>query len=182
MHLPRIIAALAIASAGAGVRPAIAQETLEYPVKAAFLVRFGDYVDWPATAFASPSAPLQLCVVGEDPFGSALEKAARSQQSHGRTISVKHLKSARADSGCHIVYLAPSEAARAAQQLDAMRSAPVLTVTDFRSPPTGIINFVVKEERVRFDIDDEAALQGGLSISSKLLALALNVRPRRGAR
>jgi hypothetical protein len=182
MHLRHIIAALAIASAGAWMRPAIAQETLEFPVKAVFLVRFGDYVDWPAAAFASPSAPLQLCVVGEDPFGSALEKAARSQQSRGRTVSVKYLKSARADSGCHIVYFAPSEAARAAQQLDALRSAPVLTVTDFKAQPTGIIHFVVKEERVRFDIDDEAALQGGLTISSKLLALALNVRPRRGAR
>lgn len=162
--------------------PTLAQDSLEYPVKAAFLVRFGDYVEWPAAAFASPTAPLQLCIVGDDPFGPILEKVAAGQPSRGRSVEVKRLRAPRADSGCHIAFIARSESARMAQVLDGLRGAPVLTVTDQKSPPVGIINFTIKEERVRFDIDDEAAMQSGLAISSKLLALALNVRATRGAR
>jgi hypothetical protein len=159
-----------------------AQDTLEYPIKAAFLVRFADYVDWPAAAFASPSAPLVVCVVGEDPLGASLDKVAGNGQAHGRPIAIKRLKAAKGDSGCHIAFIAMADAARLGQQLEALHGAPVLTVTDVKSGASGIVNFVIKEERVRFDIDDEAAMQNGLTISSKLLALALNVRPRKGAR
>jgi hypothetical protein len=159
-----------------------AQATLEYPVKAAFLVRFGDYVDWPASAFASASAPLVVCVVGEDPFGAALDKAAGNQLAHGRPIVVRRSKAVTAASGCHIAFIEMADAARLEQQLDALRGAPVLTVTDGKSGGAGIINFVVRQERVRFDIDDEAAGQRGLDISSKVLGLALNVRPRKAPR
>jgi hypothetical protein len=161
---------------------AIAQGNLEYAVKAAFLVRFGDYVEWPATAFSSPSAQLVVCVVGEDPFGPALDKAAGGRQAAGRPVVVKRLKAAKADSGCHIVFVAMADPVHLGQQLDALHGVPVLTVTDVASGASGIVNFVVKEERVRFDIDDEAAMKSGLAISSKLLALALNVRPRKGPR
>jgi len=181
MRIRRPLRTAALGLLCATAMSALAQDSLEYPVKAAFLVRFGDYVDWPAGAFASPTSPLVVCVVGEDPFGAALDKAAGSPV-RGHPIAVKRLKTARPDSGCHIAFVAVSEATRAAQQLDALRGAPVLTVTDAKSGASGIVNFVVKEERVRFDIDDEAALQNELTISSKLLALALNVRARKGAR
>lgn len=161
---------------------AYAQETLESRVKAAFMVRFGDYVEWPAAAFASPSAQLVVCVVGEDSFGPALDQAAGSQQAQGRPILVRRLKAAKADSGCHIAFMGTGDAAHLGHQLDALRGAPVLTVTDARSGGGGIVSFVVKDDRVRFEIDDEAAMQNGLTISSKLLALALNVRARKGAR
>ena len=159
-----------------------AQGNLEYAVKAAFLVRFGDYVDWPATAFASPQAQLVVCVVGEDPFGPALDKAAGGRQARGRPVVIKRLKAAKADSGCHVVFMAMADPVRLGQQLDALHGVPVLTVTDVKSGASGIVNFVVKEERVRFDIDDDAAMQNGLTISSKLLALALNVHARKGTR
>jgi hypothetical protein len=181
-HLRHFLRAALLAIPCALSFGSVAQDTLEYPVKAAFLVRFGDYVDWPASAFASPSAPLVVCVVGEDPFGAALDKAAASQQVHGRPVTVKRLKGARADSGCHIAFIAAAEPARLSQQLEALHGVPALTVTDVKSGPSGTVNFVVKDERVRFDIDEDAAMQNGLTVSSKLLALALNVRPRRGAR
>src|SRR5207302_2330286 len=130
-----------------------------FPVKAAFLARFGNYVDWPAAAFASATAPLVLCVVGDDPLGAALDKAAAAQPVNGRPVAVRRLKAARPDSGCHIVYFPPGEGARLGAQLDGLRGAPVLTVSDAKAPPAGIINFVVKEDRVRFDVDDESAMQ-----------------------
>ncbi|UUZ67243.1 YfiR family protein [Polaromonas sp. P2-4] len=77
--------------------------------------KFGSFVEWPATAFASPSSPFQLCVAGDDPFGAILDKAVSGQQIANRPIEVRRLKAVRPDSSCHIVYLAASEAQRLAQ-------------------------------------------------------------------
>lgn len=176
--------ALAVVALGMMLLPgkaSAADESVEYAVKAAFLHKFGSFVEWPATAFASPTSPFQLCVVGEDPFGAALDKAVSGQQIARRPVEVRRLKTVKPDSGCHIVYLAASETQRLAQIIEALRGSSVLTVSDGRSPgaATGIINFVIKDDRVRFDIDDEAAAQNRLAISSKLLSVALNVKPRR---
>ena len=176
--------ALAVVALGMALLPgkaSAAEESVEYAVKAAFLYKFGSFVEWPATAFASPTSPFQLCVVGEDPFGAALDKAVSGQQIARRPVEVRRLKTVKADSGCHIAYLAASETQRLAQIIEALRGSSVLTVSDGRSPgaATGIINFVIKDDRVRFDIDDEAAAQNRLAISSKLLSVALNVKPRR---
>jgi len=179
--LRAVLALFLVAFAGAANA---ADESLEYPVKAAFLAKFGGFVEWPAAAFAAPAAPLHLCVVGEDPFGAALDRVAASQKVGERGVEVRRLKAARDYSGCHIAYISPSESARLAQVLEALRGSSVLTVTDVKgaAPAVGIINFVLRDDRVRFDIDDEAAAQNRLAISSKLLGLALNVKPRRGGR
>lgn len=160
--------------------PAHAQDGLEFAVKAAFLVRFGPFVEWPASAFAGPAAPLTLCVAGDDPFGVALDKVAAGQKVHDRPIAVRRVKTATRESGCHILYLGSVEPQRPGQAPDSLRGAPVLTVTDAAraSGVRGIVHFLVRDERVRFEIDDEAAAQGGLSISSKLLGVALRVNPR----
>jgi hypothetical protein len=178
-RLNQIASGLLLALALVGTPGRAAEESLEYPVKAAFLAKFGSFVEWPAGAFPTPASPLQLCVVGDDPFGQVLDRAAGGQQAAGRPIEVRRLKAVRPDSGCHIAYIAPSEAPRVAQIAEALRGSGVLTVSDIKGPATGIINFVVKDERVRFDVDDEAAAQNKLAISSKLLAVALNVKPRK---
>jgi hypothetical protein len=174
-----MLAALGIALAPGGA--SAADESLEYAVKAAFLYKFGSFVEWPATAFASSTSPFQLCIVGDDPFGAALDKAISGQQIAHRPIEARRLKTVRPDSGCHIAYLAASEAQRLAQTVEALRGSSVLTVTDNRPPgvPAGIVNFVIRDDRVRFDIDDEAAALNRLAISSKLLSVALSVKPRR---
>ena len=176
--------ALAVVALGVALFPGkagAADESVEYAVKAAFLSKFGSFVEWPATAFVSPTSPFHLCVAGEDPVGSTLDKAVSGQQIAQRPIEVRRLKTVKQDSGCHIVYLAASETHRLAQIIEALRGSSVLTVSDGRSPgvATGIINFIIKDDRVRFDIDDEAAAQNRLAISSKLLSVALNVKPRR---
>ena len=163
-----------------GVVIAAEADSLEYAVKAAFLSKFGLYVQWPDRAFSSPSSAVNLCIVGENPFGTMLDEAVNGQRIGGRTIVIKRLKAITRDSGCHIVYLGNAEAQRTGQTIEMLRGSSVLTVTDTHDPgaAAGIINFVIKDNRVRFDIDEEAAAQNGLTISSKLLGLALNVKPR----
>ena len=162
--------------------PAVAAEgaALENVVKAAYLSKFGFYVEWPKAALASPSIALNLCVAGEDPFGTVLDKAVAAQQG-GRPIAVRRLKSVGANSGCHVLYVGAAEPSRAAQWIATVRGDGVLTVSDVRGAGEvgAIINFVVKDNRVRFDIDEGAALQNGLTISSKLMSLAVGVKRKK---
>jgi len=175
-HARRLVLAIAIACALLGVHGgALAAEPLEYAVKAAYLVKFPFYVEWPPAAFAGPAAPLVLCVVGDDPFGSLLDEAAAGQQVQGHPLLLRRVKSLARDSGCHMAYVGPDTRA------DPPRGSSVLLVTDGQ-PNAGIIHFVLKDNRVRFTVDDEAAAQGGLAISSKLLNVALSVKPRGASR
>lgn len=160
--------------------PASAVEggSLEYAVKATYLYKFADYVDWPAQAFASANSPLNLCIIGDDPFGAALDNAVRGQQVAGRPVVVHRLKNLVRDPICQILFVGGSDPQRA-QYLAAVRGSNVLTVTDSQEAggAAGIINFVLRDNRVRFDIDLQGAAQNGIGISSKLLKLAVNVRP-----
>lgn len=161
--------------------PAYAQEQAqEHALKAALLSKFGLYVEWPGSAFSSPASPVNLCVAGKDPFGEALDKVVASELINNRKVIIRRLKTVGRDSDCHILYIGESDAQPLEQIIEAVRGANVLTVTDAKKSGsgTGIIDFVIKDNRVRFDIDDEAADQNGLVISSKLLNLALNVKRR----
>lgn len=154
--------------------------SLEYAVKAAYLYKFGNFVEWPASAFENSSSAVNLCVAGDDPFGDTLDKAVEGQHIGDRLIRVRRLKTVTRDSGCQILYVGGSDSERVAQMLNAVRGTSVLTVTDAAdtSPSQSVIGFVIKDDHVRFNIDAHAAAINGLTISSKLLGLALYVTPQ----
>lgn len=148
------------------------QSTLEYSVKANYLVRFAAFVEWPAQSFASARAPVVLCIAGRDPFEGALERAARDQTAHGRPLAVRRPATAEAAADCHILYVG-----RGGDSLIPAGEPAVLVVTDAAATASrGMVHFVIAENRVRFHIDLQAASRGRLSISSRLLNLALSVR------
>jgi hypothetical protein len=146
----------------------------EYEVKAAFLFNFAKFVDWPAQAFAAPSAPLHICVLGRDPFGDALSRIVQGKFIAGRPIVRRQVESAAEARACHILFLSLSDPASLKQALEQLRDAPVLTVGEDRNFLSlgGMINFVLEEERVRFEINLAAAERHHLRVSSKLLAVA----------
>lgn len=166
-----LIALAAVCGLFASAAPAGAQGgSIEYAVKAAFLTKFGAFMTLP-----SGGGTLQLCVVGADPFGGRLEQAVQSQW--GQPIAIRRLAEVDRGTGCNVVYAAGSPRQSVAQTLQALRGAPVLTVTDAsRGGARGMIHFVVFQDRVRFHIDASQAAQCGISISSKLLSLALSVK------
>lgn len=152
--------------------PQPAQTSLEYSVKANYLVRFAAFVEWPAQSFATSQSPVVICVVGRDPFNGALDRAARGQTAHGRALAVRRPGTAEAAAGCHILYVGRSGGAMVPEG-----PRPVLLVTDGGvSSDRGMIHFVIDDDRVRFHIDLQAASRSRLSISSRLLNLALSVR------
>lgn len=156
----------------AGAAPSAHQTSLEYSVKANYLVRFAAFIEWPARAFADARAPVVLCVVGRDPFNGALDRAARAQTAYGRTLVVRRPGTAEAAASCHILYVGSGGGS-----LVPVGDRSILRVTDGAvSADRGTIHFVVSDDRVRFHIDLQAASRSGLSISSRLLNLALSVR------
>lgn len=160
--------------------PVAAQElALETAVKATFLIKFAAFVEWPASAFGSPSSPLYVCVMGPS-LGSTADQAAAGQMVGQHPLIVRHIAATERPQGCGMLYAAESSQQLVDAALDAVRGQPVLTVTDL--PPTaprkGIINFVLQSNHVRFEIDDREATRNGLRISSQLLALAVNAGAR----
>jgi len=150
--------------------------SLEYQVKAAYLQKLVSFVDWPAGSFPPPGAAINLCVVGDDPFGLVLDQIVENQQVDGHPLAVRRLATVSGPSGCQILYIAGSKRQSIASALQAVRGAPSLTITDGPEASGSIVQFVVKQDRVRFTIDVAAAARNGLTISAKLLSLALAVR------
>ena len=166
---------LALSTAQAGGR----ESNLADAVKAAYLDKLGDFVSWPTSAFSGPTDPLHLCVTGTDPFGPLLDQAVEGQKIAGRPIQVIRLDHMDRGAACQILFISGSQRQGVAEALDKVRGAPVLTVTDGASDGAarGMVNFVLRDNRVRFEIDETSASQSGLTISSKLLSLAI---PRDG--
>jgi hypothetical protein len=182
---PRLIygaAAVVLVLALVPFAAAWAQEgSLERAIKATYLYKFVPFVEWPKTVWSAPTSPLVLCVAGDDPFGQVLDEAVAGQAAGPHPIALRRLSIVTRESGCNLLYDAGSPAQTVADALAAVRGTPVLTVTDAErnGGAKGIINFVILGNHVRFEIDDAAAAENGLVISSKLLSLAVHVTPRR---
>ncbi len=143
----------------------------EFEVKAAFLYRFASFVEWPKTVTSGDR--FEIGIVGEDPFGSAF-KPFMNQPIEGRQLWITHdppnAKSARP----RILFVSSSEADRIDEVLRDVVDKPVLTVSDIDGFATrgGILNFVLRDKKIRFVINVEAADRAGLKLSSRLLKLA----------
>jgi hypothetical protein len=146
----------------------------EYQLKAAFLLNFAKFVEWPPAAFAEATSPMVLGILGENPFGDALEQTIRDKAINNRPLVVKEFRSAAEATNCHILFISASEKARLPGILAALRTASVLTVgeTDRFTETGGMINFVRQGNKFRFQINEVPAKSAGLKISSKLLSLA----------
>lgn len=175
-----IIAALALSLAAApiathGARADEVRPPLEYQVKAAYLFKFLPFVEWPAPPAASRQT-FGICILGDVPFGAELEEFAQGQQIDGRPLSVRRLSRVSRTSGCHLLYLGERTEQSPAEILRSVRGTPCLTVSEDDATDDSVIQFRVRDHRVRFSVNLKAANQNGLTLSSKLLNLALFVR------
>jgi hypothetical protein len=182
----RVLAALGGAAA-VGIAeppPARAQrgEMPEYRVKAAYLVNFARYVEWPAQSFATPETPIRLCVVGDDPFRGDLERAARGRTAHGRPIEVRHVDRASDARSCHLVFVGYAEWRRRPDLLGALQERGVVTVGEGAAfaEAGGVLSFMPVQRTVRFAVNLAAQDDAGVRISSRMLALAARVVGRDG--
>ncbi len=156
--------------------------SVEYQVKAAFLFNFAKFVEWPRQAFARTDSPLTICLAG-DPFDGAVDRIVQGEVLDGRLLRVRRLNPGDDLRSCQIIYVAPSEARRSEEMINAVMNAPVLTVgeSDNFINDGGMIRFVKTGGRIHFQINPDAAERASLKVSSRLLRLAEIVRPRQRA-
>lgn len=162
--------------AGANVRTAIAAAPAagEYEVKAAFLLHFSRFVEWPASAFAAPDAPLYICVLGDDPFGPSLEEIVRDERVDGHPLAVERYRVGGDVDRCHILFVGRSAGPQQRRILDQVQGKSILTVSDEEefTRRGGVIGFVTVNGKVRLQVNRSSAQRADLRISSRLLRLA----------
>ena len=147
----------------------------EYQLKAAFLYNFAKFIDWPPVTSAGDQAPFIVGILGDSPFGSDLEQTVAGKKINDRTISVLPFRSAAEAVNCQILFICNSEKKHFSEIIQSLRGHAVLTVseTDGFIQTGGMVNFVLEDGKIRFQINDEAAKAAQLKISSKLLNLAV---------
>lgn len=145
----------------------------EYLIKAAFLYNFAKFTAWPDHAFAVDSPDLNVCVLGNDPFGDALD-SINGKTIQGRTLKTMHIDDLEQVTQCQLLFIAASEAERLTSVLEDIGSSPVLTVAELPQfvQTGGIIKLKNVDNKVRFEINVEVAARAGLHLSSQLLRLA----------
>jgi hypothetical protein len=160
-----------------GVMTAQQAKPGEYQVKAAYLYNFGRFVEWPAKAAEANNA-FTVCVLGQDPFGLALNATLADETIHGKSVVAKRIPDLGEAVNCRILFISSSEADRLKQILAALKDASVLTVSDLPnfSQSGGMVQFMTEGSRVRFEVNLAPAERAGLVMSSELLKVAVNVR------
>ncbi|HEY0817721.1 MAG TPA: YfiR family protein [Rhizobacter sp.] len=166
-------ALLAPPGAAAQAAPAVA----EHQVKAAYLYKFLDFVEWPAAAFESPHSPYVIGVAGHDALAEELEALLARRRPASRPVVARRLRPGEAPTGLHVLFVGRGAAARAGALLAATEKSPVLTVTDTDDglAAGSVISFAVEDQRVRFDVALRRAEAHELKISSRLLGVARRV-------
>jgi hypothetical protein len=169
----------AIASAGliacALLAAPRAQEVDERQVKAAFLTKFGQFVEWPSEARTGRST-FDLCLATDPPFRRTVEALTSGDRIQGVPVQVREVSSPDRLTGCSMMYLGPLTS-RNSRLLARAAELPILTVGDDPGflARGGIIRLQLLGERVRFDIHAGQARRVGLQLSSQLLRLAQSV-------
>jgi hypothetical protein len=145
----------------------------EYEVKAAFLLNFIKFIEWPARPDENPTAPFPICIVGDDPFGPSLEHIVSGESQNDRRIVVERVD--HVQPSCRVLFI--GESVKEPAKMIASAGPGVLTVGENERfiRDGGMIGFVVVNRRIRFDINQRAAVRGALEISSRLLNVARSV-------
>lgn len=146
----------------------------ESQVKAAMLYNFTRFVVWPDTAGKTGSATIRICVFGEDPFGPALTALSGRDSGSGK-IEIAQISEQQQLRDCQLAFLNVADEAKRKEVLQELSSYPVLTVGDSSGfgDDGGMIRFLTRQRRLRFTIYTGAVEKAGLTISSKLLRLAV---------
>jgi uncharacterized protein DUF4154 len=169
-----LLSAMALGGRAEGVDTS---DSSEYLIKAGFIYNFAKLVEWPTSAFAQPDSPFVIGILGNDPFGATLDTIVADKKIDGRAFAVKRLrwsKDSKDLKGCNILFVSSSEKEHIDSVVETMKGLPILTIGDAPgfAKRGGIINFTLEDNKVRFEVNVEAAKHADLTISSRLLTLA----------
>lgn len=179
----RLMLLLVLIAGHAGQRLEAQAAADEYQVKAAFILNFARFVDWPADALP-PSAPMMIAIVGDGPLVPAMNSVLRGKLANGHLVQVHHPLWSDDLSSYRIIFISTSEETHLPEILRKLAQQSVLTVSDIErfSLRGGVIELVMVGNRVRFDINREPAAAARLRISSRLFNVARAIHERGGRR
>lgn len=160
---------------------AINSELSENQIKAAYLYKFASYVEWPAAAFAQADSPLAIAIIGADEVAAELETLTRGRVVNGRLLQIKSLQIGEPITGVHILFIGQQVRRIAAALPEAIKVEPILIVTDTNDglDSGGIINFVLVDNNIRFEVSTANADRCSLKISARLLSVAQKIETGR---
>lgn len=177
----RIAVSMVLAALLFGLAPPSRAQTAgteaEYQVKAAFLYKFLSFVEWPAAVFRHGDAPIVIGVLGAEPLAEELSRVVVSRTVNGRTVTVRRISGGDPVSDLHVLFVGRTQGARLSAIVAAAPGQALLVVTESTDGLSAgsIINFLVVDDRVRFDVALYRAEQTGLRISARLLSVARKV-------
>jgi hypothetical protein len=147
----------------------------EYQLKAAFLYNFAKFIDWPPETFPDDKSPFIIGILGDNPFGTDLERTVADKKINDRPIAIRPFRTAAEATNCQILFISSSEKKRFSEIIQSLHGSAVLTVGEAGQfiESGGMVNFVQEASKIRFQINDDAAKAARLKISSKLLSLAV---------
>lgn len=145
----------------------------EYKIKAVFLFNFTQFVDWSPAAFASPGSPFVIGILGNDPFGAALDETVQNEKVNGHPIIVQRFRDTRELRPCHILFINPEDADQMRDEISVLGKN-TLTVSDAGGflRAGGMIRFFTQDNKIHLQINPDAAKAADLFISSKLLRVS----------
>lgn len=157
-----------------GYSNASAQKRSPYEVKAAALYNFARFVEWPPGVFADTTSPVIIGILGDDPFDDILARTVKGKVVKGRALIIRQFKDVDDIEGCHILFISPSEKRHLGKIFSEVAEKYVLTVgeTECFALQGGMIGFVIRNNKVRCEINVEATRRSALRISPKLLKVA----------
>ena len=152
-------------------------DSSEYLIKAGFIYNFAKFVEWSSAAFSQPDSPIVIGILGADPFGNVLDHLVVDKKIGQRGFIVRRYKWAKDLKDlkdCKILFVSTSEKAHIDEVMQLVKGLPILTVgeTPGFAERGGVIRFTLEDNRVRFEVNVDAAHQADLTISSRLLTLA----------
>ncbi len=153
--------------------PAQSTASREYQLKAAFLFNFAQFVEWPTNTFTNVEEPFIIGILGEDPFGKALDETVQGETIQKHKLVIVRSRRAEDLAACQILFISKSEKNRVAEILPKLTARKILTVSEVQGFAShgGVINFFLEGNKVRFEINPATAQREGLKISSQLLSL-----------
>ena len=154
----------------------------EYTIKAAFMGKFPQFIQWPdKSGMTDTSKPFVIGVIGEDPFGSILEKcyAGKNRKIKNKKVKIKYVKSLEEIPGCHLLFISRSVENDLLKILSITKNKPILTIGETQGfAQKGVhINFYISQKRIRFEINPLAIRESSLSVDSLLLEFAKTIKP-----
>jgi hypothetical protein len=180
MRRSRLIVAVLLClslAVGVNAQSSDSAASSEYLIKAGFIYNFAQLVQWPSTAFSQADSPIVIGILGTDPFGTTIDRVVENKKLDGRNLVVKRLrwgKDLKDLRECNILFVSSSEKEHIPDLVNMLKWLPILTIGETPGFATrgGIINLTLEDNKVRFEVNIEAAKQANLNISSRLLALA----------